>query len=170
VFVVQLNVLQLSYKTIDLSASTAKQHALMHSPSTPSTPSHSSWKSVFRLQSISKKHRVNGSVPPVERSPRTVSSPPHTVKHPTPMPSLSLTPGSFHPIDERSSYNSSNTQSSDSNVGAHNHTLRILFLTTGSFLTSFKTIYSNRRMSRQREWPPHNTPKVAPGQSRRNSA
>jgi protein-serine/threonine kinase len=90
----------------------------MHAPSTPSTPS---WKSVFRLPSSSKKYRTNANnntTLAVDCSARTVSSPHHTVRHHQTMPSPSLTPGSFHPIDERSSYNSSNTQSSDSNVGA----------------------------------------------------
>lgn len=92
----------------------------MHAPSPPSTPLHSSWKSVFRLPNSSKKHRANGngSILAVDCSPRTVSSPLQTVKNMPVTSSPSLAPGSFLPIDERSSYNSSNTRSSDSNVGA----------------------------------------------------
>lgn len=93
--------------------------SIMHAPSPPSTPLHSSWKSVFRLPNSSKKHRAsgNGSILAVDCSPRTVSSPLQTVKHMPVTSSPSLAPGSFLPIDERSSYNSSNTRSSDSNVG-----------------------------------------------------
>ena len=87
----------------------------MHSSSPPLSPSHSSWKSVFRLPSSSKKHlaNVNGTPAP-DRPPRCISST-LTAKHsPGPPPSPSLTPST---PDQRSSYNSSKTQSSESNLG-----------------------------------------------------
>ncbi|KAG8218369.1 Pkinase-domain-containing protein [Butyriboletus roseoflavus] len=78
----------------------------MHTPPSTLSPSHSSWRSVFRLP---KKQlaNVNGT-PPL----RNVS----TVKHPSaPPPSLSPTPSTPHSVDQRSSYNSSKTQSSELN-------------------------------------------------------
>ncbi|KAF9221874.1 Pkinase-domain-containing protein [Gyrodon lividus] len=91
----------------------------MHSPSSPLTPSHSSWKSVFRLPTSSKKQlaNVNGSALAVDRTPRSISSPLQMLKQsPGSAPSPSLTP-MLQSVDQRYSYNSSNTQSSDSNVG-----------------------------------------------------
>ncbi|KAI6035198.1 Pkinase-domain-containing protein [Pisolithus orientalis] len=92
----------------------------MHSPA-PSTPSYSSWKSVFRLPSSSKKHSTNGNVPAlaVDCNSRTISAPLQPVKKSvgpvTPSPSLS--PCTLQSGDQRSSYNSSFTLSSDSNTG-----------------------------------------------------
>lgn len=78
----------------------------MHSPSSPLLSSHSSWKSVFRLPSSSKKHLANVNGTPLD--PKHASAPP---------PSPSLTPSAPHSIDHRSSYNSAKTQSSESNPG-----------------------------------------------------
>ncbi|KAJ6629158.1 kinase-like domain-containing protein [Mycena sp. CBHHK59/15] len=79
------------------------------------SPTHS-WKTVFRFaNSSSRKLAVNGT--PLSLDTHTLVSP-STGRGRTPLtPTASLTPASFL-SDQRSSYNSSNTQSSDSNSGA----------------------------------------------------
>lgn len=92
----------------------------MHSSSSPLTPPHSSWKSVFRLPSSSKKQSVNanGSALAVDRTPPSIPSSPQALKQsPGPAPSPSLAPSALQSVDQRYSYTSSNTYSSDSNVG-----------------------------------------------------
>lgn len=95
-------------------------HSVMQSPSTP-TPSHLSWKSVFRLTSSSKKFSASANSPAlaVDCNTRSTSAPLQTVKKSggpvTPSPSLS--PSTLQSVDQRSSYNSSFTLSSDSNIG-----------------------------------------------------
>lgn len=103
----------LSSDAIEDPGSTSKPHLTvlptMHSPSPPLSPSHSSWKSVFRLPSSSKKQLANVNT----SAPRCISSP-LTAKHSSgPPPS----PSTLHPVDQRSSYNSSKTQSSESIPG-----------------------------------------------------
>ncbi|KAG9317194.1 Pkinase-domain-containing protein [Chiua virens] len=90
----------------------------MHSSSSPLLPSHSSWRSVFRLPSSSKKQLANvNSAPPLDRTPASFSSPP-TPNHPSRQPSTpSLTPSTPHSEDQRSSCNSSKTLSCESNLG-----------------------------------------------------
>ncbi|KAL4081711.1 kinase-like domain-containing protein [Scleroderma yunnanense] len=93
----------------------------MHSPSPP-TPSHLSWKSVFRLTSSSKKHSASGnsSALAVDCTTRSISAPLQTTvkKSGGPVtPSPSLSPSTLQSVDQRSSYNSSFTLSSDSNTG-----------------------------------------------------
>lgn len=90
----------------------------MHTPPSPLSPSHSSWKSVFRLPSSSKKQSANvNGTPALDRNLRNISSP-FTTKHSSgPPPSPSLTPSTPHSVDDRLSYNSSKTQSSESNLG-----------------------------------------------------
>ncbi|KAF9469058.1 kinase-like domain-containing protein [Collybia nuda] len=79
------------------------------SPRSSSNP----WKSVFRFpNSSSKKLPVN--VPTLALD--TAVSPNGSITHLSTTPTPSLTPSSFL-SDQRSSYNSSNTQSSDSNAG-----------------------------------------------------
>lgn len=94
--------------------------ATMHAPSTPQSPNSHSWKSIFlRRPSSSKKLASNGlSSPPLTLDTRTLSSPPAIGNSRSPItPKTSLTPASvLSAADQRSSYNSSNTQSSESNA------------------------------------------------------
>ena len=87
------------------------------SPDSPSSPRpQSSWKSVFRFpNSSSKKLPSNGSPLLHETQPLPVSSH-RSVSHTLVTPTASLTPITYL-SDQRSSYNSSNTQSSDTNGG-----------------------------------------------------
>ncbi|KAF9535100.1 kinase-like domain-containing protein [Crepidotus variabilis] len=81
------------------------------------SPRQSSWKSVFRLpNSSSKKVHINGSQLALNTESLPFSSAQSSVSHTPVTPSASLTPASYFP-DQRSSYNSSNTQSTDSNGG-----------------------------------------------------
>lgn len=91
----------------------------MHSQPPPLTPSHSSWKSVFRLPSATKKQlaNVNGTPSPLDRAHRSISSPLTAKLSSGPPHSTSLTPSTPQPIDQRSSYNSSQSQSSESIIG-----------------------------------------------------
>jgi protein-serine/threonine kinase len=107
-------------EAIEDPGSTTKPQLLsliMHSSSPPLSPSHS-WKSVFRLPSSSKKQlaNVNGT-PALDRTARCISSPLTAKLSSGPPPSPSLTPSTPQSVDQRSSYNSSKTQSSESNPG-----------------------------------------------------
>lgn len=111
----------LSSEAIEDPGSTTKPQLLsfiMHSSSPPLSPSHSSWKTVFRLPTSSKKQlaNVNGT-PALDRTARCISSPLTAKLSSGPPPSPSLTPSTPHSVDQRSSYNSSKTQSSESNPG-----------------------------------------------------
>jgi len=93
----------------------------MHTPTSPHSPSSHSWKSVFLRRNPSSKklpsNGVNGSALTLDT--RTLSSQMNGNSKSPITPKTSLTPASVLSVDQRSSYNSSNTQSSDSNVGIH---------------------------------------------------
>lgn len=74
-----------------------RRRSAMHSSSSPLLPSHSSWKSVFRLPSASKKHLATVNCTPLDLSPKHASAPP---------PTLAPSSASLS-VDQRSSYNSS---------------------------------------------------------------
>lgn len=93
----------------------------MQSPTTPQSPGTHSWKSIFlrRPSSSSKRLANNGlTSPALKLDTRSLSSPSTLVDSKSPItPKTSLTPASvLSAVDQRSSYNSSNTQSSDSNA------------------------------------------------------
>ncbi|KAF8974404.1 kinase-like domain-containing protein [Flammula alnicola] len=84
----------------------------------PSPRAQSSWKSVFRFpNSSSKKLPTIGSPLLLDTQP-LANSAHSSVSHTPGTPTPSLTPASYlHSADQRFSYNSSSTQSSDSNLG-----------------------------------------------------
>lgn len=91
----------------------------MISPASPRSPSSHSWKSVFMRRNTSSKklpgNGANGSALTLDT--RTLSNGTGNSKSPI-TPKTVLTPASLlSGGDQRSSYNSSNTQSSDSNAG-----------------------------------------------------
>ena len=90
-------------------------------PQSPTAPSTPSWKSVFlrRPTSSAKKLAREGlASPALKLDTRALSSPAAVGDSKSPItPKTSLTPASvLTPADHRSSYNSSNTQSSESNA------------------------------------------------------
>lgn len=90
---------------ISHTASSGDLRAAHSGLSTPTSP----WKSIFRIgNSSSKKLVVTGNGDPLMLDTAFIPSTPAT-PHPL------LTPGSFVSMDQRYSYNSSTTQSSDSN-------------------------------------------------------
>lgn len=95
--------------------------ALHHSQSSSRSPGPHSWKSVFLRRPPSSKKlattaSVNGSALTLDT--RTLSSQTNGNSKSPITPKSSLTPASILSVDQRISYNSSNTQSSDSNAGS----------------------------------------------------
>jgi protein-serine/threonine kinase len=94
----------------------------MHTPTSPHIPSPSShsWKSVFLRRHPSSKKLASNSVnsSSLTLDTRTLSSQANGISKSPITSGSSLTPASVMSVDPRSSYNSSNTQSSDSNPGA----------------------------------------------------
>ncbi|KAK7470832.1 serine/threonine protein kinase, AGC [Stygiomarasmius scandens] len=83
-------------------------------PMSPSSPSNHSWKSVFRFTNSSSR-KLSPSNPNLALETSNATSSNATSPRTPRTPSHSLTPGSA--LSERSSYNSSNTQSTDSHTG-----------------------------------------------------
>ncbi|TFY79401.1 hypothetical protein EWM64_g4612 [Hericium alpestre] len=77
--------------------------------SAPSSPNVHNWKTVFRIGNSSSKRLVSGSGTGLKLDTGVLPATMPTTSNP------SLTPGPFVSMDQRSSYNSSNTQSSGSN-------------------------------------------------------
>lgn len=102
----------------NVQAATPTSPNSRHIPTSPHSPSSHSWKSFLRRPSTKKlaaNTSINGSA--LTLNTNTLSSPVNGSSKSPITPSTSLTPGSILSVEQRSSSNSSNTQSTDSNVG-----------------------------------------------------
>lgn len=107
-----------SFPSIAENPSLSQKQLVDHSDplASPRAPKEHPWKSAFRFPtSLSRRPTFNASPLPIETQVVPSSSTSFS-QSPLPMTPSSLAPSSFV-SDQRSSYNSSNTQSSDSNGG-----------------------------------------------------